>query len=85
MFDFKKFISGFNITDGEKLGKIIFFGILIVVGLAIYHQITRPSQTIVAKKGSVVTVSQQNTKGKNFFVGGGVSQNTVGIFGGFLF
>ena len=31
-FDFKKFINGFNIFDGEKRGKIIFFAILILIG-----------------------------------------------------
>lgn len=62
-FDIKKFFSGFNIFDGQALGKIIFFGILICVGLAIYHQLTRPTQNIIAKKGSNVVINTPEKKG----------------------
>ena len=31
-FDIKKFFSGFNIFNGEKLGKIIYCGVLIAIG-----------------------------------------------------
>jgi hypothetical protein len=80
MFDWKKFISGFNITDGEKLGKIIFFSVLIVVGLLIYHLINKPTQNIIAQKGSTVTVSQKNSKEKNWGVGVNVQNDkTVGV------
>lgn len=77
-FDIKKFFSGFNILDGEKLGKIIFFGILLVVGLAVYHQITRPTTNIYAKPGSNLTVNQN--KSKNWGIGGTIlSDKSIGI------
>jgi len=78
MFDLKKFFSGFNITDGEKLGKIIFFGILIVVGLAIYHQITRPTTTVRVEKGGSSTIIQN--KSKSWGIGGNIqSDKSVGV------
>lgn len=86
MFDIKKFFSGFNIFDGEKLGKIVFYGILITVGLAVYHQITKPTShtDIVAKPGSTVTIIQEKQKKKSLetFVEPYVFTETDGRFGG---
>jgi hypothetical protein len=78
MFDIKKFFSGFNILDGEKLGKLIFYGVLIVAGLAIYHQITRPTTNIVGKTGSKITVNQN--KSKNWGIGATIMNNqSIGV------
>jgi hypothetical protein len=94
MFDIKKFLSGFNLLNGEKAGKIIFYVIIISVCLIVYNLVTRPQQTqkIVVQKGAVqsggkLTVGgQKQEQGKNFFIGGGVtSDKTVGVFGGMLF
>ena len=41
-FSIVKFFSGFNIFSGVKLGKLIFYGILIAVGLTIYHKAFEP-------------------------------------------
>lgn len=42
MFNLFKFISGFNIFDGSKLGKLLFYAILIVISLTVYHKIFEP-------------------------------------------
>jgi hypothetical protein len=80
MFSLTKLISGFNLADGEKVGKLIFYAILITIGLSLYHLITRPTQTIVAKKGSNVTVSQDNKSKSRWGIGGNIqSDKTVGV------
>ena len=85
MFDIKKFLSGFNIFDGEKLGKIVFYGILVAAGLAVYHQITKPTTNIIAKPGSNVTIVQQDSKKKlETFGEPFVQVNTKGEFVGGL-
>jgi hypothetical protein len=77
-FNIKKFVSGFNILDGEKLGKIIFYGILIVVGLAIYHQITRPTTMVRVEKGGKSTIIQN--KEKNWGIGANIQNDkTIGV------
>ncbi len=82
-FDIKKFFSGFNVFQGEQLGKILFIGILITLGLAIYHQITRTTQhtDIVVKKGSTMTVIQNPPqKEKNWGIGANIqSDKTIGV------
>ena len=94
MFEIKKFLSGFNITDGEKAGKLIFYVIIISACLLVYNLITRPQQVqrITIQKGAVesggkLTVGGQKQEQKNkFFIGGGVSSdNSMGVFGGLLF
>lgn len=78
MFEIKKFISGFNIFDGEKLGKLVFYGTLIVAGLAIYHQITRPTTIVKVEKGGSSTIVQN--KSKSWGIGGNIqSDKTIGI------
>jgi len=77
-FDIKKFFSGFNIFDGEKLGKIIFYGILIVLGLVIYNHLTRPTTIVRVEKGGQSTIIQN--KQKNWGIGGNVqSDKTIGF------
>jgi len=55
MFDFKKFFNGFAVWKGEQFGKILFITILIVVGLVVYYQLTRPTQNIKVGKGGQAT------------------------------
>jgi len=38
-FSLIKFITGFNIFDGAKLAKLIFFFILIAFGIGVYHKL----------------------------------------------
>ncbi len=42
-FSIGKFASGFNPFLGGVQGKLIYYGLLITLALAIYHQITRPT------------------------------------------
>lgn len=45
-FDPLKFIKGFNIFDGEKFGKILYFAVLITVGgLIMWKLFIAPTQT----------------------------------------
>ena len=44
MFSLIKFLSGFAFWKGDKLGKLIFYGILITIGLTIYHKAFEPKQ-----------------------------------------
>lgn len=48
MFILKKFLSGFNIFSGEKLAKIIFYAILIAIGIGIYHNAFKPKTIYMA-------------------------------------
>ena len=38
-FSLIKFITGFNIFNGAKLGKLIFFLILVAFGIGVYHKL----------------------------------------------
>ena len=77
MFDVKKFFSGFNIFNGEKCGKILFFVILLAIGLAVYHQITRDTTVVRVEKGGKATINQN--KEKNWGIGVNVqNDSTVG-------
>lgn len=52
-----KFLSGFNLFSGEKLAKLLFYGVLITAGLTVYHKVfSAPPQTI--NTGSVTYVSK---------------------------
>ena len=56
MFNILKFLGGFNIFNGEKLGKLVFYAVLIIVGLTIYHKafesknVTRIERQIIEKQ-----------------------------------
>lgn len=39
MFSAIKFFKGFNVFDGERLAKLLFYGILIAIGIGIYHKV----------------------------------------------
>jgi hypothetical protein len=44
MFNILKFLGGFNIFNGEKLGKLVFYAVLIIIALTIYHKAFEPKQ-----------------------------------------
>lgn len=77
-FDIKKFFSGFNIFDGEKFGKILFLAIILAIGLAIYHQITRPTKNIKVEKGGVANIIENHPN--RWGIGGNIqSDKTIGV------
>ena len=53
-FDFKKFISGFNLLQGDKVGKLMFYAVLITIGgFIIWSAFIKPT------KHDVQNVSQR--------------------------
>jgi len=55
MFSIVKFLSGFNLFNGEKLAKLVFYFILIAVGLGIYHKaFIMPTQKNYIEKQIIV-------------------------------
>ncbi len=48
-----KFFSGFNIFNGEKLAKLVFYAILIFIGIGIY------TKTFIEPKFKYVTDNKQ--------------------------
>ena len=84
MFDIKKFINGFALWKGEQFGKVLFVVILVAIGLAVYHQITRPTQTqrIVVQRGAVATggkleIGQKSENSKSWIITGGIQSDKV--------
>ncbi len=49
-FSIIKFLTGFNIFDGAKLGKLLFYLILIAICLTIYHKAFEPKQVTKIEK-----------------------------------
>jgi len=53
-FSIVKFFSGFAFWKGEKLAKIIFIviisGLVVVMGIGLYHKLTCPTTTNKAKE-----------------------------------
>lgn len=44
-FDVKKFVSGFNILDGEKRGKLLFYAILLIIfGFIMWSAFIKPTK-----------------------------------------
>lgn len=94
-FDANKFLAGFNILDGEKRGKLIFYILIITACLIVYNLVTRPQQVqrITVQKGAVepggkldIGGQKQEQKSKNWFIGGGLtSDKAIGVFGGVQF
>ena len=89
MFNIKKFFAGFNIFDGEKAGKILFYVILISACLTVYHMITRPQQVqkIVVQKGGTANIQQKTENKKSHWaIGANVqSDKTIGVSLMYLF
>lgn len=80
-FDFLKFIGGFNILEGEKRGKLLFYAILISIGgFILWSAFIKPTTKQVQNlqdcfKGAKIDnvyVSQPTTKPKekNWSIGG---------------
>ncbi len=71
-FSIIKFFTGFNIFDGVKLAKLIFIGILIAVGIGIYHKtFVAPTfktvqKVIIQDHGTFYLGPDQNPKKDNF-------------------
>jgi len=57
VFSITKLFSGFAFWKGEKFGKLLFYGIIVAMGLAVYHQITRPTQKITVEKGGKAEIT----------------------------
>lgn len=56
-FNTLKFLGGFNIFDGEKLAKIVFFTILFV-GLTIgYDKLTKETNKTVVREGGTQVIN----------------------------
>lgn len=55
-FSLLKFISGFFPTSGERVGKLLYYAIIIVVALSIYHKVfmAKTEQTIIRDAKQVV-------------------------------
>lgn len=68
MFNLIRFFAGFNIFNGEKLGKLIFYAILIAIGLGIYHKtfIAPTQKTNIIRPQNVII---QQYKNKDLFLG----------------
>lgn len=78
MFDIKKFFAGFNILDGEKAGKILFYVVIISACLIVYNLLTRPTTKISVGKGGNAMIIQN--KSKNLGIGGNIqSDKTIGV------
>lgn len=63
-FSITKFLGGFALWKGEAFGKILFYAIIILVAITIYHKAFKATTTIV-KPGQVI-IQQQNCKDKVF-------------------
>ena len=53
-FSISKLFSGFNLTKGANIGKIIFIATIVMILIAVYHQITKPTQTNEAEEMTIV-------------------------------
>jgi hypothetical protein len=47
MFSLLKFFGGFNIFNGEKLAKLLFWAILIAAGIGVYHNAFKPKTVTI--------------------------------------
>ena len=65
-FSVVKFLGGFNIFSGARLGKLLFYFILIAVALGIYHK-TFLSRTIQQDIKANTVVIQAQDKNAFFF------------------
>lgn len=57
-FSIIKFFSGFAFWKGDKLGKLLFYGILIAVAITIYHKAFEPKQTTVIERIETQVINQ---------------------------
>ena len=52
-FSILKFLGGFNIFNGEKLGKLLFYLILIAAALGVYSKIVQPTQKTIVQEQKI--------------------------------
>ena len=73
MFSIIKFLSGFNIFNGEKRGKLLFYFVLIAISLAIFYKafVIPTSKTVIQHQ----TIEKQivNVPEKQDAVGAGIN------------
>lgn len=78
MFSILKFLSGFNIFNGEKLGKLVFYAIIFIIGIGIYHKtFIAKTQTTQIKTEKVIYY--QECPQKDRFIGMKVWRFGIGI------
>lgn len=63
-FSLIKFFSGFNLLNPEKLGKLLFYSVIIVGALVIYHKLFEP-KTVTVNKAPVQYITNVECKDKN--------------------
>jgi len=69
MFSIIKFLSGFAFWKGDKLGKILFYGVLIVLALTIYHKAFEPKQITKVERIETQIINQCPKESGLFHVG----------------
>jgi hypothetical protein len=84
MFNLVTFLAGFNIFNGEKLAKLIFYGILIAAGIGIYHKTFiaptyKTIKTTQIVRPKEVTIYEDNDNRKDKFIGLQVWKLRAGI------
>jgi len=77
-FDIKKFFSGFAFWKGDKLGKLLFYGVIAVfvatIALGLYHKIVGPTYSTDNKNtidhpGNVTIDQRVITRTSEQFIG----------------
>jgi hypothetical protein len=74
MFSPLLFLGGFNIFNGEKLAKLIFYAVLIAIGIGIYHKTFiaptfKTIQTTRIQQARDVTVYNDGAQAREKFFG----------------
>lgn len=69
MFSILKFFQGFNIFNGEKLGKLVFYAALIVIGIGIYHKVFVAKTNITKIETVEKQIIMQDCPDKDKFIG----------------
>lgn len=69
LFSVVKFFSGFNIFQGDKLAKLIFYAILIIVGIGIYHKVFVSKSNVTKIEKVEKQIIYQDCPDKDNFVG----------------
>lgn len=86
-FNIAKFLAGFAFWKGEKIGKIIFYAVLIITALCIYHKVffakTQVTNTrTIIQRAQNVTLPPPAKNGENgdaFFCGVKLWRLKIGI------
>lgn len=83
-FSLIKFFTGFNVFDGAKLGKLLFYLILIAFGIGVYHKLFVQRTIDKIQQTSIqhvehLTLSQDHDSRKEIFFGVRVRRLKLGI------